>query len=413
VRRGDAWSDLVGCRMRTPFHGGAHGRLIRAHELMHARVSPLDARALHGDGTIDARSVECAEELRVNVLLGRVGFDLTELRDGSERLTGTRLAEAGEWPELVRFAAALSGTRALSDLAAGVRRVDRTWALGCRQLERELLGHLRRVATGALASTSVHDASLPAGFAVHTLALAELIERWAAQPAGPRGAAAGARRGARPAATGCFAPLVLDASVALDRVVRGAIAASRVASASGRRVVRPGRLATDPSRRIFDRPARGSGGVVVVDQSGSMALEHAELLELLDAAPGALVLGYSHAPGSVGVANAWVLADRGRAASQVRSGNVGNGVDGPALRWALARRRRAEPMLWVCDGQVTDSSDHADATLAADCAQLAIRHGITMVPSLHEALARLSNPRRPWGHGPLLGRVGAAVTPRT
>jgi len=409
VRRGEAWSDVVNCSMRVPFRGGAHGRLVRAHELMHARVSPLDASALARVDGVGGRSVECAEELRVNLLLGRVGFELAELRDGSERLAGRRLAESGDWPELVRFSAALAGTRALKDLVQGVRTVEATWASSCRALERELLSHLRRVPTVALASTVPTDQGLPTGFATHTVALAELIERWATGLPS-RCTSPIARARGRPARTGEFAALFLDDDVVFDRAVRGAIAPARRPAQSGRRVVRPGRLVTDPTRRVFDRAARGAGGVVVVDQSGSMSLDAEDLARLLAAAPGAFVLGYSHDPGSVGVANAWVLADRGRATSAVRAGNVGNGVDGPALRHALSRRRAGEPVLWVTDGQVTDSGDHADLGLAAQCARLVVRHGIAMVPSVDEALAVLRRGAGRTGAPRLLGRVGAAVT---
>jgi hypothetical protein len=124
------------------------------------------------------------------------------------------------------------------------------------------------------------------------------------------------------------------------------------------------------------------------------------------------VLGYSHAPGSTGVPNAWILAERGRASRTVRTGNVGNGVDGPALRLAIARRVSGEPIVWICDGQVTDSGDHADLRLARECADLAIRHRVQMVRTVEGALRVLSSrtPCLGGGMGLLLGRVGASVT---
>ncbi len=396
--------------MRVPFDGGEHGRLVRAHELMHARVSPLGAGAFE-HWPLPARSVECAEEFRVNHVLGRVGFDLAELRDGSERLTGTRLAEAGEWDETIWFAAAVSGTRALRDVVAGVRRVRPAWADACRGLERALLAAARLASTASLASTRPGEHELPLGYAEYTRAFAELITTHVDRGPGGSGRGRAARRGQRPAATGAFAPLVLDRSVALDRRVTGAVAPRRAPSAIGRRVVRPDRLVTDPARRLFDRASKASGGVVVVDQSGSMALSSDDLERLLAAAPGAFVLGYSHAPGSAGVPNGWVLAQRGRAASTVRAGNVGNGVDGPALRFALSRRRGGEGVVWICDGQVTDSGDHADTGLAEECARLVVRHGIRMASSVDEALGLLSSRRAPVGGTGALGRVGACVAP--
>ncbi|HUD68750.1 MAG TPA: hypothetical protein VMQ40_00785 [Acidimicrobiales bacterium] len=396
--------------MRVPFDGGEHGRLVRAHELMHARVSPLIAGAFDL-WPLPARAVECAEEFRVNHVLGRLGFDLTELRDGSERLTGTRLADAGEWDETIWFAAAVSGTRALRDVVGGVRRVRPAWADACRALERALVAKARLASTASLASTRPGHQELPLGYAEYTRAFAELITAHVDRGPGGSGLPRAARPGERPAATGTFAPLVLDRSVTLDRRVTGAVAPRRAPSAIGRRVVRPERLVTDPSRRLFHRTSKGSGGVVVVDQSGSMALSNDDLERLLAAAPGAFVLGYSHAPGSSGVPNAWVLAQRGRAASTVRAGNVGNGVDGPALRFALSHRRGGEGVIWICDGQVTDSGDHADLSLAEECARLVVRHGIRMVSSVEGALGLLGSRRAPVGGTLALGRVGACVAP--
>ena len=407
--RGEAWTDVLGHAMRVPFGSGDHGRLVRAHELMHARVSPAVGGALGAWPDLGTRSVECAEEFRVNHLLERLGFDLADLRDGSERLSGTRLAEGGEWGEAVRFSAALAGTKAARDLLSGMRRVNPSWAAACRDLERELVRHARSIPTSRLAATTASDGGLPDGFATHTRRFAELIEDRAGRPVGAVDPSSRRAR-ARLPSSGEFAPLLLDARIVIDRAIPGSSCTRRAPAAAGGRIVHPGRLATDPGRRIFDRPAHRAGGVVVVDQSGSMALDRADLEELLAAAPGAFVLGYSHAPGSTGVANAWILADRGRAASVVRSGNVGNGVDGPALRFALSRRRGREPFLWVCDGQVTDSNDHADGELAAQCARLVRTHRITMVATVAEALAVLRGPRRA-PRSAALGRVAAAMRP--
>lgn len=400
--RGEAWTDLSARTMRVPFGGGGHGRLVRAHELMHARVSPCGAGLEAPEEWSRTRAAECAEEYRVNALLRRVGFELRELKDGSERTTGRRLAESGERAELLYFAAAVAGTGAFGDLLRGVRPVDAGLADEARSLERELGRALRGVATIDLADTRLRGA-LPAGYAVHTRRLCELIIRAIAAPMGAPPAA----RPRRPAPTGAFASLVLDERVALERRIADCTGVRSVPAAHGRRVVRPARVVTDPARRCFAGRARRGGGVVVVDQSGSMALTDDELEGLLGAAPGAFVLGYSHAPGSVGVPNAWVLADRGRVAS-VRSGNVGNGVDGPALLYALGRRRPGEQVVWVGDGQVTDSSDHADLGLAAQCANLVLRRGILMVASVEEALWILRGGRPKTRR--LLGRVGAVVT---
>lgn len=404
--RGEAWTDLTSSVMRAPFDHDEHGRLVRAHELMHARVSPLVADPFGAFPDLAAGLVEGAEEYRVNLLLGRVGFDLAALRDGSERLAGERLAASGEVGELVRFAAAVSGTGGFADLVRGVRRHSTELAATVRALDRALKECVRRVDTASLASTVLDESGLPRGFAVHTRRLAALL----GDAVEGRVPARRGERRARPAPTGRFAPLLFDRGVVLDRRVPGARATRRVPAGAGRRVARPERLVTDPQRRCFERVSHRGGGVVLVDQSGSMALDESALAELLSAAPGSVVIGYSHAPGSAGVPNAWVLADRGRVASALRAGNVGNGVDGPALRAALRRRRGREPVLWVCDGQVTDSSDHADLALARECADLVLRHGVAMVGTLEAALAVLRRGPVRRGGPRLLGRVGASVT---
>jgi len=146
----------------------------------------------------------------------------------------------------------------------------------------------------------------------------------------------------------------------------------------------------------------------VIDQSGSMDLGRDQLGALLARAPDALVVGYSHRPGDIGAtANVWVLADRGAVATEWPAGNVGNGVDGPALRFALARRRGTEPVVWVTDGQITDAHDHPDDALTSECAELVRAHGVRLARDLDSIAAALRpgslvSPRR-WGD---FGRVG-------
>jgi hypothetical protein len=171
----------------------------------------------------------------------------------------------------------------------------------------------------------------------------------------------------------------------------------------------PNRLLVDPHRRAFARSAGAAGGVVLVDQSGSMDIDHSELDRLLLRTPGATVLGYSHRPGSSKEQpNAWILASPGRRVLAPPSGNVGNSVDGPVLRWALARRRSRERVVWVTDGQVTDSNDHPDIKLAMQCAQLVRDHRISLVRTLSEADSVLRGSGNRESHF-AFGRVGRAL----
>lgn len=148
----------------------------------------------------------------------------------------------------------------------------------------------------------------------------------------------------------------------------------------------PSRLLTDDLQRAFARRTSRHGGIVVIDQSGSMDIDPSALSSLLVRAPDALVVGYSHRPGDAGqTPNVWLLAQRGAVVTHCPTGNVGNGVDGPVLEWALRRRMGSEPVIWVTDGQVTDSHDHPDEHLTAACAVLVRRHRIRLVRELDGA----------------------------
>jgi hypothetical protein len=170
----------------------------------------------------------------------------------------------------------------------------------------------------------------------------------------------------------------------------------------------PSRLLTDHHKRAFATRTTVHGGIVIIDQSGSMDIDAHALSTLLQRAPDALVVGYSHRPGDIGATpNVWILADRGSVARTVPSGNIGNGVDGEVLEWALRRRHGTEHIVWITDGQVTDSHDHPDDRLSVHCAVLVRRHRIRLVKELSGAATALSAGRTPermaW---PQFGRVG-------
>jgi hypothetical protein len=170
----------------------------------------------------------------------------------------------------------------------------------------------------------------------------------------------------------------------------------------------PSRLLTDDRKRAFARRTTLHGGIVIIDQSGSMDIDDASLAALLRRAPDAFVIGYSHRPGDNGsTPNVWILADRGSVATNIPSGNIGNGVDGAVLAWALRRRRGTEPIVWVTDGQVTDSHDHPDDRLTIQCAELVRRHRMRLVRELGDAGRALSQGRTvgrtDW---PRFGRLG-------
>jgi hypothetical protein len=413
--RGEASCNLQERILEVPLNSSEQARVVRAHELMHARVSPRADYLVRCLDEVSPRALECAEELRVNTLIGRLGFDVTTLNDGTEKLGARRLAESGQWGEAMCFLMAVLGTGAERDFFNGVRQGATPWLPALRNLRKRAL-EIFSLDTRVLGATHLDDVGLPSGYACSTLVLARLLSQSAAARvptsadelrAFRRSLAVGGRR----PPTGVFAPLVIDETIFLERSQRGQRGQrdrTWRASATGTAMRYPGRLLTDDQRRAFAHQVPRHGGVVVVDQSGSMDIDPEALRALVRQAPYALVIGYSHRPGDRGTtANAWVLCERGRLATRGPSGNVGNGVDGPVLRWAASLRRADEPFVWVTDGQVTDSHDYPDVELTRRCAELVRRYRIRLVRDLADATSVLRtnrpNPSTQWGS---FGRVG-------
>lgn len=393
--RGSASCNLTERILEVPFGPSAQARVVRAHELMHARVSPHVQHLIAALTEVSPRALECAEELRVNTLLIRLDFDVTLLKDGTEKIGARRIADAGEWPEAVCFLMAVLGTGAEKEYLAGIRQGQPSWLPGMRAIRKRALSVFDNLSTSKLSSTRLDDQGLPTGYAASTLVLARLLTQSCAArvPTDPEELRAFRRSlegGGRRPLTGRFAPLVFDAS---EHHRAPSVAGSRRrprADIAGTTLRYPSRLITDDHRRAFAGRRRLHGGVVIVDQSGSMDLAPGELSELVRVAPNALVVGYSHRPGDQGATpNVWLLCNRGSVARECPSGNVGNGVDGPVLRWALSQRQAGEPVVWVTDGQVTDSHDHPHASLTDECASLVRQHRIRLVRELPDAVTTL------------------------
>ncbi len=408
ARRGEASCDLGRAVIEVPLGAGEAERVVRAHELMHARVSPARPVVVEA---VSTRALECAEEYRVNLLLARQGFPVGALCDGSERAGGRQLGEHGAFADALFFALAVAGTGAERPFLAGLRAAKVPWVGAVKALVVRAAEMAKEWSTELLADTAEVPGG-PRGYLATTIPLARLVSLAAgARP--PRDAAetrrfrAALRPGGRRPPSGRFAEVVVG-SWDLDVAPVRPVSRRRRPAATGTVMSRPGRLLTDPQRRAFTRAGRGPGGIVVVDLSGSMDPDPEALTAMVHSAPGCLVVAYSHRPGDLGGApNLWVVADRGRVATGWPSGQVGNGVDGPALEWALARRRAGEPVLWVTDGQVTDSNDHPDPDLTDRCAQLVLKHRITLIRTVEEVPRAL---RRSPGVGEsrtwTFGRVG-------
>ncbi|HUZ42564.1 MAG TPA: hypothetical protein VMU68_14370 [Acidimicrobiales bacterium] len=400
TRRGEASCNLTERILEVPLGSDATSRVVQAHELMHARVSP---HLLAHYGEIEEtspRALECAEELRINTLIGRLDFNVSLLRDGSEKAGARRIAESADWSEAVCFLMAVLGTGGEKEYLAGIRRVEPTWLPGLRAVRKRALAILDGLSSATLGATRLNEEGLPSGYANSTIVLARILTQTmqARPPATPeelRNFRRSLEPGGRRPPTGRFAPLKFDETLLMSPRPRGTGMRRDRASTCGPTMRYPSRLLTDEKKRAFVRRASRHGGIVIIDQSGSMEIDEASLTTLLRRAPDALVIGYSHRPGDTGLTpNVWVLADRGSVTTTIPSGNIGNGVDGAVLAWAIRQRHLSEPIVWVTDGQVTDSHDHPDDRLTSQCAELVRRHRIRLVKELREAGPSLSGARK-------------------
>lgn len=411
--RGEAWTDLMHQRMRIPTLPDDVSRSIRAHEMTHAKLSPQNGVVIPS-WLADVPSIDtlvrACEEARINYAAGNAGFDMSILKDGSEKFAGDRAARHGDLNNIVCDVVAMVNTGGLSPYIAGIRKAVKDGMAKPETLDTALRvrkivqRESRRWASNPwVVSTrpqpvsvrsgedAVDNIEVNSGYVHGTLELAQsLAPLMASTSTDGDGGTDPVDTGSMPASgtRGSFAKPIIQKLPLTERVA-GRLGRKRIATNIGRDPRRINRLLTDPERRVFDKRARSIGGVIVIDQSGSMRLDIDDVQQIIHASPGCTIIGYSHEPGSTGVPNIWVMAERGRVTSKVPRGNGGNGVDGPALMYGLSKRRHDEPFIWVCDGYVTDSRDDHYPILSKLCADLVRKHNIHMVPDVPGAIDAL------------------------
>jgi hypothetical protein len=436
--------------MVVPVQNFELDRIIRAHEMMHAKVSPGDRTPWIDRKVATNRALVSAEEARVNFLVEKAGFDISILEDGTEMNAGERIAERGDWAEAVYFTACVSGTGGINKYLTGIRRHKPGWGPRLRRIHQLVQKELRRIwrddGPKSLASTHTSTGSTldPANELIdgffHTEAIAEYLDRLADPQNNEDGEDEEKEKGegdpdgdgetpspdggvgsdeepdgtdeeppiskedleshspGRSSDAGSWAQLNVKKQN-LTRYVPGGLGKRRIASNMGRNPRRIGRMFTDPQKRIFDRKVKGNGGVVLIDYSGSMALSEKDVLDIMEAAPGCTVAAYCTSDfDRDGKANCWILGERGRMTTNIPRSRVGNGVDHPALVWAVQQKqRRAAPVVWVTDGGVLGPSCGYRDQLAMQCIKTCLKSKVLIrndvddaVELLHDLAARRS-----------------------
>lgn len=440
--RGEPSTDLEKRIMFAPATSDELARVIRSHEMMHAKVSPSPEQweAFVNRAIASDTALTVCEEMRVNFLCQQQGFDVKNLlADGSELATGETVAKTNDWPGAVAMCIATAGTVGHKAFLTGVRRHNRAWGDALLTIGKRAMKEIRKSAkSGTLASTDVHEGIAPFGF-THTERLAEWVDRLASFPPPKERTAPSAKKGkegksttgldkseatddehsaeydkngegegdrkgephgrVKPAEYGgatSWAELVVSREP-LPRYHTGSLGKKRVATNMGRRPRRLQRLMTDPAKRVFDKTVRGSGGMVVIDASGSMSFTTEQIAQIIENAPGATVLIYSDRYRKTGEPNAWVVADKGRMVENVEYIDYGhgNGVDFPAIEWGVKNRQyKNTPLVWVTDGGVCGASDGMSDLLTMQCVNYTLQHGYIVVPHIEEAIEQLSRLRK-------------------
>lgn len=434
-RRGIPATSIVERKMLAPTHDTEQARVIRAHEMMHAKVSPAgewDTWKKRGIASIEAMVV--CEELRVNLLCEKAGFAVgSHLADGGETADGERLACTNDWKGAVHMAIATAGTASNKAFLNGIRRHNRVWGKALADISKRAVKEMEKAyRTGNLASTETHRMArlAPMGF-IFTERLAEWVDRLAGmeapteEEANAKGSSdsddKGDSEGGSPTAevthsnvnlgkaesefrekikrvtpdamdgrTPYWGELVVE-KLPLPIVMNGNLGKKKSASNVGRSPRRLHRYMSDPQKRIFDNKKRGLGGVVVVDASGSMSLTRDDVRKILEASPGATVIAYSEVNRDPSAPNAWILADRGRMADEFPEMGQGNGVDFPAVEWGVKHRQHSSaPVIWVTDGGVCGPNQGFSELLANQCTAYCLEKKVHVVEDAGQAVELLT-----------------------
>lgn len=450
-KRGVAKTDLIGRRLYAPVGDTPLERVVRAHELMHAKITPaedLDKWLARKVATFEA--IQAVEEVRVNYGIQKAGFNLDDLTDGNEDADGEYSAINGEWRSAVLFAVATAGTSGGKRFLVGVRRHNKQWADALQKIQKHIWKHIQGADTGRIGRKSVAKESpfstercsanglYPHGFS-WTERWAEYVDRLAEIPPKTKTAPSKKNKGSAvdesqegdsqdgkgdgqdgddEEETKSIAnkgsesyeetlrdlrPLRQErggdkwsnlswGKVPLTAVSKGRLGKSRVAMAYGRNPRRIGRLYTDPQRRVFDHERRAKGGIVLIDGSGSMSLTRNNVLDILKVAPGATVAIYSDMDEGKGVVpNIHIIAKDGKCVEEKNMPEFGrgNGVDLPALEWAIEQRKKKEPVVWVTDGGVCVANSGYSELLAKACISTAKKHNVICVDHVNDAIIQL------------------------
>lgn len=393
---GSGGTDTRRADMYAPLNSTPTARMIRNHELIHARITPRtgahDAAKKHGV-SIDA--MQWSEDYRVGLLQSKLRLVDREAFDASEAATfakniagnprmvaGALLATRSTPFQCARIVAALVAAGwtddAIGDTLTGVDEIIAAAYPAKR-------GAGRRPRGGGTKFK-------PAGFTRYTVPLALAFDARFPE-AGPPGAGGermddetrrAGQRVQRIRGAGRWGVIERIVKAPMSRTVRPRRPVGRRFSDAGVIPSAVHRLPVDGS--IFSTRRRARGGTILCDASGSMNYDDADIERIISNAPAATIAFYSGYRGEGGYKGRIVIAShRGKAASvaEVRKALKGgnNYIDGPALRWLA---KQPGPRVWVSDEDVGGAGGDfgRGGTCHAECRMICAAGAIKIVPNI-------------------------------
>ena len=373
-------------------------RGVRMQQLIMAKVAPKEY--LYDQYLNKPEALQAAQKMIINRLLRDMGEDLGFLHTGAEYKRGQLYARNGQWNSIITELVPIHGTSAGDELLAGIREVNPEWASVADRIARDLHSELDDYNSEALTNTQERSfAGKEKNYEhpwnwTYVTDLADRIEGRMESERLMEVPVTGKGDDERPPSRGGgrWATMSLKEDLPLEGRAKGVHSRKPRASDIGRVPRNISRLLFDPQKRIFGQRRRDLGGVVLIDQSGSMQLSNDDLWAIINVAPGATIIGYSHMPGYT-PPNVWVLAEKGRVVKEndMPHGGRGNCVDGPALMFAASKRRNSsDPFIWICDGVVTDLNDQCRDNLTQEAIAMAHTFGVHMCEDMDTAMKALA-----------------------
>ena len=413
--------------MKAPDEFGEVAEACRAHAYCHGAFSPVEPlRNYARTFGVETDALTIAECLRMNVIAEHSGVSIEAFVDYSEEGKARRAGLHKSWRDALLITLYAHRTGHESKVKTALTKFAPTeWRKPLQEFRREMkriVSHYHYSISNLTAlefdyteeDGTKRQIEMPAGFST-SISLARLVGQHTRQE--PELETAEARAGKaeakaererekkrssamskftkHPEHTGKGSSYddVRLMDTELDQNHLGKMAKRRIPSNKGKAPRHVSRMVTDPHTRIFSRKIRAHGGVVLIDQSGSMSLRPEEVEAILAVAGGATVIGYSDCGNHV--ANVWIHAKNGKRSTLAPMGGSGNGVDASALRYAISERARTgEPIVWVTDGYAYSKNGNMGKKETAELVSLITRYGIHMTDTPAQAVAILAKASR-------------------